>query len=217
MTDEKPAIILNGRNQFLAAAMFGLLALAFLADMHAIDRLLLAGLGDPGNVRQGSGIVHASAWGLTMLGSPHFFVLASAILVGTLLARREIDRAIFAVLTLAGGAALAYLTKTAFGIAKPHHLPGSEEIAATSFPSGHAVLSLLLVSTLLVLWPSPGRILQGAVWILAAAIVLGVGVSRVFLGTHWPSDVLAGWLFALLWIAAVHRGTSRLGRPVGQR
>ncbi|MFC3726938.1 phosphatase PAP2 family protein [Neoaquamicrobium sediminum] len=216
MTDEKPAIILNGRNQFLAAAMFGLLALAFLADMHAIDRLLLAGLGDPGNVRQGSGIVHASAWGLTMLGSPHFFVLASAILVGTLLARREIDRAIFAVLTLAGGAALAYLTKTAFGIAKPHHLPGSEEIAATSFPSGHAVLSLLLVSTLLVLWPSPGRILQGAVWILAAAIVLGVGVSRVFLGTHWPSDVLAGWLFALLWIAAVHRGTSRLGRPVGQ-
>lgn len=196
--------------------MFGLLALAFLADMHAIDRLLLAGLGDPGNVRQGSGIVHASAWGLTMLGSPHFFVLASAILVGTLLARREIDRAIFAVLTLLGGAALAYLTKTAFGIAKPHHLPGSEEIAATSFPSGHAVLSLLLVSTLLVLWPSPGRILQGAVWILAAAIVLGVGVSRVFLGTHWPSDVLAGWLFALLWIAAVHRGTSRLGRPVGQ-
>jgi len=121
MTDEKPAIILNGRNQFLAAAIFGLLALAFLADMHAIDRLLLAGLGDPGNVRQGSGIVHASAWGFTMLGSPHLFVPASAILVGALLVRREIDRAIFAVCTLAGGAALAYMTKTVIfrGIGTP--------------------------------------------------------------------------------------------------
>lgn len=199
-----------------AAALLVLLSAAFLIDFHALDRWLLMDLGAPMGARDGSGGVYTVAWMLTALGSPHFVVPISAALVATLLIRKELSRAWFAFVALAGGAALAYVAKAAFALAKPHHLPGSDEMAATSFPSGHAVLSLLLALTLLVLWETADRGTRLLPRIILLAVVFAIGASRILLGTHWPSDVLAGWLFAALWITAAYRltfGHGKAGSP----
>ena len=188
-----------------AAGLLALLSVAFLIDFHVLDRWLLTGLGVPEGARDGSGVAHSLAWMFTALGSPRFVVPISAAMVAVLLIRREFTRAWFAFMALAGGAALAYVTKAAFALAKPHHLPGSDEMAATSFPSGHAVLSLLLALTLLVLWEPRDRNARRLMLTIVLAVVLAIGASRIFLGTHWPSDVLAGWLFATLWMTAACR------------
>jgi undecaprenyl-diphosphatase len=199
-----------------AAVLLALLSVAFLIDFHAIDRLLLMELGTPDGARDGSGIFFWLAWMFTALGSPRFVVPMSATLVAILLVRKEMSRAWFAFISLAGGAALAYVTKAAFAMAKPHHLPGSNEMAATSFPSGHAVLSLLLALAMLVLWQPRDLNLRRLMLAIVLAIVLAIGVSRVFLGTHWPSDVLAGWLFAVIWISAAHRMAFGFGKAASR-
>lgn len=188
-----------------AAVLMLLLSVGFLVDFHAIDRVVLFTLDEPGGVRDGAGLLYSMAWMLTALGSPRFIAPMSAILVSVLLVRKEWASAFFAFVALAGGAALAYVTKALFGIAKPHHLPGSNEMAATSFPSGHAVLSLLLALTIFLLWKRRSSRVQRQMLTILLVLVFMVGVSRVFLGTHWPSDILAGWLFALIWISAAYR------------
>jgi undecaprenyl-diphosphatase len=199
-----------------AAVLLALLSVAFLVDFHAIDRLLLMELGTPDGARDGSGIFFWLAWMFTALGSPRFVVPISAMLVAIFLVRKELSRAWFAFVALAGGAALAYVMKAAFAMAKPHHLPGSDEMAATSFPSGHAVLSLLLASTILVLWEPRDLNLRRVMLAIFLAIVLAIGVSRVFLGTHWPSDILAGWLFAVIWISAAYRLAFGFGKAASR-
>jgi undecaprenyl-diphosphatase len=199
-----------------AATLLALLSVAFLIDFHAIDRWLLMGLGAPEGARDGSGIAHSLAWMFTALGSPRFVIPISAAMIAVLLIRREFVRAWFAFMALAGGAAIAYVTKAAFALAKPHHLPGSDEMAATSFPSGHAVLSLLLALTLLALWEPRDQNSRRLMLAIVLAAVFAVGASRIFLGTHWPSDVLAGWLFAALWMTAAYRlalGRGRAASP----
>ncbi|WP_439604234.1 phosphatase PAP2 family protein [Shinella sp.] len=199
-----------------AATLLALLSVAFLIDFHAIDRLLLMEFGTPDGARDGSGIFFWLAWMFTALGSPRFVVPMSATLVAILLVRKELSRACFAFVALAGGAALAYVTKAAFAMAKPHHLPGSNEMAATSFPSGHAVLSLLLALTMVVLWEPRDPKLRRFMLAVVLAIVLAIGVSRVFLGTHWPSDILAGWLFAVIWISAAYRLAFGFGKAASR-
>lgn len=192
-----------------AVVLMLLLSVGFLVEFHAIDRVLLITHDEPGGVRDGSGLLYSLAWMFTALGSPRFVAPVSAILVVVLLVRKEWAWAFFAFVALAGGAALAYVTKALFAIAKPHHLPGSNEMAATSFPSGHAVLSLLLALTIFLLWERHSLRAQRPMLAILLTIVFLVGVSRVFLGTHWPSDILAGWLFALIWISAAYRLVSR--------
>jgi undecaprenyl-diphosphatase len=199
-----------------AATLLALLSVAFLIDLHAIDRMLLMQLGTPDDVRDGSGTLYLLAWMFTALGSPRFVVPVSATLVAILLVRNELSGALFAFVALAGGAALAYVTKAAFAMAKPHHLPGSNEMAATSFPSGHAVLSLLLALTMLVLWEPRDPKLRRFMLAIVLAIVLLIGASRVFLGTHWPSDILAGWLFAVIWISAAYRLAFGFGKAASR-
>lgn len=77
-----------------------------------------------------------------------------------------------------------------------------------SFPSGHSMVSLcfyLALARISVdpLWPLSRRTLA---WILAAMLPLLIGFSRVYIGVHYPTDVLAGWAAGLAWMAAVHAG-----------
>jgi len=86
-------------------------------------------------------------------------------------------------------------------------------IDSWSFPSGHSLNSMVVIGLLTVLaareWPGLRRVLSIAT---GAFLVLLVGFSRVYLGVHWPSDVLAGWLIGAVWVAGcvtLARGNSR--------
>lgn len=128
------------------------------------------------------------------------FVLAAAIAAGLLLAARP-RSALFLAVAVAGGAAFNELVKQAAGRARPDLLPSIEQVHGTSFPSGHAAGSAVLFGALVLLVPQQHRV---PVILVAAAVAFLVGMSRVVLGVHWPSDVVAGWAAGTAWLIAVH-------------
>ena len=121
--------------------------------------------------------------------------------------------ALLAVVTLAGAGLLNLLLKFSFARVRPasffdYPLPGSP-----SFPSGHALYAASVFGGLAVLLTARIRslLLQLAIWFVATALILLVGLSRVYLGVHYPSDVLAGYAIGVVWVTAVAFG-DRLAR-----
>ena len=112
--------------------------------------------------------------------------------------------ALWLVFSVAGALVLDLALKNAFHRPRPApffgDLPGSY-----SFPSGHALFSFcfygVLAGLLAARLRSPG--LKVLVWALAAALIGGIGLSRIYLGVHYPSDVLAGYLAAAVWVSAL--------------
>ena len=144
------------------------------------------------------------AHALSTLGSQAVLIPLAAVVAFALLARR---RFVLAGLLVAvwGGAILLYaLSKYFVHRSRPPSEIWLTDVGnTTSFPSGHATQSLATFVALALVgaaWlskpPWPGRV-------LALALAAGVGWSRVYLGVHWTSDVLAGWLIAVAWITAV--------------
>ncbi|MCA0404563.1 MAG: phosphatase PAP2 family protein [Proteobacteria bacterium] len=148
---------------------------------------------------------------LTALGS--FTVLGLAVLAttGFLLAKGRAGLAVQFLASALGATAFSSLLKLAVDRARPDAV---EALAATftrSFPSGHALLTAAIVLTiggfltLTVREPAARKM----VWAVAGTTALLVGLSRLFLGVHWPSDVLAGWFFGLGWALLTLNWTAR--------
>lgn len=141
-------------------------------------------------------------------------VIACAILLGW---RRWID-ALFWSLATGGAALLNMLAKHSFARTRPDLWPSLAPETSFSFPSGHAMQSMALAAALIViLWPTAARV---PALLLGAAFTLLVGTSRVYLGVHFPSDVLAGWSASLAWVAGLsflfYRHAVRRKSPVVQ-
>ena len=112
--------------------------------------------------------------------------------------------AIFLLLTLAGGLVLEVTLKYAFH--RPRPAPFFGEVPSTySFPSGHSLMSFCVYGALAGLLSHRVRSagVRVVVWVVAAALVAAIGVSRIYLGVHYPSDVIAGYLAAALWVSAL--------------
>jgi undecaprenyl-diphosphatase len=106
--------------------------------------------------------------------------------------------------TLVGALVLDLALK--WGFHRPRPVPFYGPVPPTySFPSGHALFSLCFYGVLagLVAGRMPRIWLRGAVWAGAVLLIAGVGVSRIYLGVHYPSDVIAGFLAAALWVSAM--------------
>ncbi len=100
------------------------------------------------------------------------------------------------------GQPLLYTLKAVFARARPMGPLTDALNVAESFPSGHTFTATVLYGLLLVLaWRRlEGPAVRGAAIILCAALILGVGLSRVALSVHWTSDVLGGWPIGLAWL-----------------
>ena len=87
---------------------------------------------------------------------------------------------------------------------RPDLVPHLVEVSTLSFPSGHAMQSAVVYLTLgaLLARTNPPRVVRFYVMMIAILLTILVGVSRVFLGVHWPTDMLAGWCAGALWSAA---------------
>ncbi|MBK6729101.1 MAG: phosphatase PAP2 family protein [Xanthomonadales bacterium] len=118
-----------------------------------------------------------------------------------LLARRRWSLAGFWAAAVGGAAVLTVAAKLLFHRARPDLWVSVASEKTFSFPSGHAMGSMAAVAALVVLlWPTRWRYFA---LIIGAAFVVAVGLSRVYLGVHYPSDVLAGWTGALGWVVGV--------------
>jgi undecaprenyl-diphosphatase len=112
------------------------------------------------------------------------------------------------------GAVLSDLLKDFFGRPRPDLVPHAAYVLTPSFPSGHALLSALVYLTLaaLVTRQLKRRRLKLHVMTVAVLLTMLVGTSRVYLGVHWPSDVLAGWAIGAAW-ALGWWGIAQMLRP----
>jgi undecaprenyl-diphosphatase len=109
--------------------------------------------------------------------------------------------AIFTLLACGGGLALSSLLKYTIDRPRPELVPHGNQIYTSSFPSGHSMMSAVVYLTLaaLVARVVEKKRLKGYTLGVAAMLTLLVGVSRIYLGVHWPSDVLAGWAAGAAW------------------
>ncbi|MFC3069893.1 phosphatase PAP2 family protein [Phenylobacterium soli] len=196
-------------------------------DTYRFDRSILLALRRPGDlaVPVGPRWLQETARDVTALGG--FSVLTLVVVVGVvmlLLHRRRIQAVVFTAAVLLGQA-LAELTKHLVGRDRPDLVPHLDQVYSASFPSGHSAMSPIVYFTLAGILAAGEASRPAKVLILgvAAALVLAVGVSRVYLGVHWPTDVVAGWSMgtavALLATLVLHRlapHRRRTGAPAAE-
>jgi len=137
------------------------------------------------------------------------FDIALVLVLGLLRKYRE---AVFAAVALGGSALLNIGAKLFFARDRPSLWESIAPETTYSFPSGHAMGSMTLACVLVMLaWHTRWR---WPVLALMAPFVILVGLSRVYLGVHYPSDILAGWAVAMAWAVAAYLSVYRLqGRP----
>ena len=191
-----------------AAGVAGFVALMIVAtagEPHAFDTRILLALRVDGRPDQplGPHWLELAMRDISSFASTTVLLLVMAAAVAYLLAVRQRATALFVLFVLGGGQILTSLLKLAVDRPRPELVSHLVEVLTLSFPSGHAMGAALTYGTLGVLAAgiAPTRAAKVCLLGLAVAVTLLVGVSRVYLGVHWPSDVMAGWCAGFAWAA----------------
>jgi undecaprenyl-diphosphatase len=189
------------------AAVLALAAFVSLAaevregDVFAIDRTVLLALRAPAHPSIGIGPpwLQESVRDISALGGFTVLTLVTALSALLLfLHRRRAQAGVFLVSVVTAQFA-AEVLKGWIDRPRPMLVPHNDLVYSASFPSGHAVMTPVVYFTLAVVVAGlePRRRLRAILPVCAAFLVLAVGTSRVYLGVHWPTDVLAGWALGL--------------------
>jgi len=175
------------------------------ADGQAFDHAILTWLQPIAGEPRGPWWLQEAAADLTSLGGISVLTLFATIALVFMLIERKRLSALLLVLGLAGGVALSEGLKALFERVRPPAAYQAVETLNASFPSGHALLSTVFYLTLGVMLTRafPGRRLKAFVLGAAMLIAILVGLTRVYLGAHWASDVLAGWSVGAAWAMAL--------------
>jgi len=184
------------------------------ADGQAFDQTVLAWMqpvaGDP----RGPWWLEEAAADLTSLGGISVLGLFALIAIAFLLIQRKRLSALLLVLGLAGGVALSEGLKGLFERQRPPAPFQAVETLNASFPSGHALLATVFYLTLGVMLTRAFPRAHLKAFVLGAAILIAVliGLTRVYLGAHWASDVVAGWCAGAAWAMALWLIAYAVGR-----
>jgi len=185
----------------VALVLLGLLVAAY-PTLLAWDAAFLLRLH-----RYASPALNRSVVAITDLGTYWGVLPASVGLIALALwCRRWLVAGYFA-LAMAGSAGLNLTAKLLWHRVRPALWDGVPPNPDFSFPSGHATYSMTFVLALILInWDSPKR-----PWLIGLGGLFGlvIGLSRVYLGVHYPSDILGGWLLAIAWAVGLHQVTFR--------
>lgn len=163
----------------------------------------------------------AAMRGVTYLGSTAFVLSVCVGGAAAFYLMKWSRAAALLLITMAGAFVLNLVLKLLFRRARPNPFFGIAAPDSFSFPSGHTLLSFCLFGTLAVVIHRRVRSARArvAVWSAAAVLAILVGLSRIYLGVHHPTDVVAGYLAASVWVFAVALGDrlSRCDELAGKR
>jgi undecaprenyl-diphosphatase len=177
---------------------------------QAFDRAILLAMRRPDDhAPLGSAAFQQTARDISALGSGAVLWLVTGTVAGFLAADRKKRLALFTCGCIATGLLLETSLKDVFHRPRPDIVPEATYARGASFPSGHAMMSAIVYLSLAASFARFHRrkAVRAYSFILAAFLTILIGLTRVYLGVHWPTDVLAGWtvggVWALLcWLAA---------------
>lgn len=163
----------------------------------ALDEQILLALRAPNNPHDplGSRSVQEAMRDITALGGFTVLTLVTIVAAVAFLLQRRARHALVLVATVLTAQLGSDLLKSLYGRPRPDLVPHGVYVYSASFPSGHSMLSATVYLTLAMLIASlePRRATKTLVFSTAALVMVAVGISRVYLAVHWPTDVLAGW------------------------
>jgi undecaprenyl-diphosphatase len=224
---KRPEIWLLGTVLLIAGLLLVFASIAaevFAGDSTAFDRAILLSLRSASDISDpiGPAWVEEAARDVTSLGSVIVVFMLAGAYAGYLLFARRRGQAMLMLVSVAGGLALNDLLKFIFDRPRPDLVLHSARVFTSSFPSGHAALSSVTYLTMGALFAHHAPSASVRVYVMSVAILFVslVGASRVYLGLHYPTDVLAGWCLGSAWGLACwlvarrleHRGADRAGR-----
>jgi len=189
-----------------AAALWGFIEIAdevLEGESEAIDRALILALRSATDPSDPIG----PAWfeemmrDFTALGGMAVLVLMVLAAAGYLLLVGKLRTALLVVVSSTGGILLSSMLKFGFDRPRPDLVSHGSVVYTASFPSGHSMMAATVYLTLGALLASVEPDNRVRIYLLTLAVVLTVlvGISRVYLGVHWPTDVLAGWTAGATW------------------
>ena len=145
--------------------------------------------------------IESSLLDITAIGGPTVLTLTVLAVIGFLVLQARYHSAVAILLTAASGEVLNAAMKGVFMRPRPTIVPHLRAAFETSFPSGHAMQSAIIYLTLgaMLMRLSERRLTKIYCCTVAMTATLLVGLSRVYLGVHYPTDVLAGWIVGLFW------------------
>jgi undecaprenyl-diphosphatase len=192
----------------LASGVLAFLGLAdevLEGDTLGFDQQILLALREPGNPAEplGPAWVKEMLRDFTALGGVGVLGLLTLVSVGYLWLQGLHRIAGFVLFAIGGGLLLSLALKSGFDRPRPELVSHGAMVYTSSFPSGHSMLSAVVYLTGGALLAVVHRARRVRIFLISCAVLtsLLVGVSRVYLGVHWPSDVLAGWAAGAAWAA----------------
>lgn len=138
---------------------------------------------------------------LTAIGGPTVITLVVAAVVGFLCLQTRYRTALVVAAAAVSGEVVNQLLKQLFLRPRPDVVPHLRDVSTASFPSGHAMESAIVYLTLgvMLMRVAERRITKIYCLGIAVLVTLLVGISRIYLGVHYPTDVLGGWMLGFLW------------------
>jgi undecaprenyl-diphosphatase len=181
-------------------ALFSLLTLEVFKDsrIQTIDQFMLSYVGN--NIRHS--FLNRTAMGITDLGSPKGIILISLITIIMLSLRRDFNGVFYQILAVSGATILMNILKKSLSRPRPQIIEHLVEATGQSYPSGHALVGSAAFMALAILLCRHIESFNKKVLIYFTAllIVILIAFSRVYLGVHYPSDVIGGMLLGTSWV-----------------
>lgn len=190
----------------IAAATWGFIKIADEAldgDTAAFDEAVVRALRNPDDLSRpiGPEMLEEIARDVTALGGIGPLAFFSIVAAGYLFFDRKLRMALYLAGATGGSVVVSLILKNLFDRPRPTVVPHLTEVYTSSFPSGHSMLSAAIYLTLGSLIAASTPRVSLKIYVLSVTIVLSlaVGISRVYLGVHYPTDVLAGWMAGMIW------------------